>query len=149
MRVCPNPKWDITWRQASGVAARRRAGEDEGAGRAWLQSGQRWLAGAGRKVVAAAKDAQSSLQTRLGDLDVFAPKGTPLGPGQSRACSGASAMRAIGALSIQVHLGVCAPEGAPLLGAHARAPACLSCSVWYGGVGVLASGSGWSGGFKP
>lgn len=65
--------------------ARRRGGDEdavedggeagrEGA-RAWLNSGQRWLAGAGRKVVAAAKDAQSSLQSRLGDMDVFAPKG--------------------------------------------------------------------------
>ena len=67
----------------SGGAARwRPEGGDEGpgggeGGYAWLASGQRWLTGAGRKVVAAAKDAQSSLQSRLGELDRLAGKGGP------------------------------------------------------------------------
>lgn len=37
----------------------------------WMDKGGKWLATARRKVAAAAKEASSSLQSRLDDLEVF------------------------------------------------------------------------------
>ena len=37
----------------------------------WLDKGQKWLMGAGKKLAAAAKEAQSTLQTKLEDMEVF------------------------------------------------------------------------------
>lgn len=37
----------------------------------WLDKGQKWLMGAGKKLAAAAKEAQSTIQTRLEDMEVF------------------------------------------------------------------------------
>ena len=39
----------------------------------WLDKGQKWLMGAGKKLAAAAKEAQSTIQTRLEDMEVFKP----------------------------------------------------------------------------
>ena len=36
-----------------------------------LNKGQKWLMGAGKKLAAAAKEAQSSIQTKLEDMEVF------------------------------------------------------------------------------
>jgi hypothetical protein len=43
--------------------------------REWLDKGGKWLASAGRKVAAAAKEAGSSLQSRLDELEVFRAAG--------------------------------------------------------------------------
>ncbi len=37
----------------------------------WLDKGQKWLMGAGKKLAAAAKEAQSTIQTRIEDMEVF------------------------------------------------------------------------------
>ena len=37
----------------------------------WLDKGQKWLFGAGKKIAAAAKEAQSTIQTKLEDMEVF------------------------------------------------------------------------------
>ena len=37
----------------------------------WLDKGGKWLLGAGKKLAAAAKEAQSTIQTKLEDMEVF------------------------------------------------------------------------------
>ena len=39
----------------------------------WLDKGQKWLLGAGKKLAAAAKEAQSTIQTKLEDMEVLKP----------------------------------------------------------------------------
>ena len=47
----------------------------------WLDKGQKWLLGAGKKLAAAAKEAQSTIQTKLEDMEVFkSSQGIPCAP---------------------------------------------------------------------
>lgn len=59
---------------SSGLAGKDNAKE-------WLDKGQKWLLGAGKKLAAAAKEAQSTIQTKLEDMEVFKSS-----QGQPQAC---------------------------------------------------------------
>jgi phage terminase large subunit-like protein len=46
----------------------------------WLDKGHKWLMSATKKVAAAAKEASSSIQSKLEDMDVFKPSSALHGP---------------------------------------------------------------------
>lgn len=46
--------------------------------REWLDKGQKWLFSAGKKVAAAAKEASSTIQSKLEDIEVFKTSGISL-----------------------------------------------------------------------